>query len=799
MARYLRMLIHEGLGDRGRVLAPSAFREMLVQQYPDSKFDEYGANIYGLGFKLRIPSLDYAGSSISHAGATMVFHSQLTVLKDQGLGVFVSANTLGSDDLVNSASEEILQIALEQLRGLAPPTTSQTSPVTVISMSRAELESHAGLYAPGLGGYDKIVATDQGLEWTAGAGGANPATDLLLPRANGRFAPAAGGPVELEFQTISNRSVLIANLTEAGWINRFISGEKISPAPLSPAWQHRVGDYVWVNLPTNDYNLSIWGQDLIGKVRLEIRDGVLLLGSDVIVPASDTLAFTAGISAELGRGHGDAIRVETSGGIETLWFRGQAARLASLPLAGYTYPDAANLSTLTWTAAFEALHAKFSHEYAFGGWKNVDWDGLYSRFMPRIVQAQAAGDETAYYLALHEYICSIPDGHVSLGAANSALPLALAKALAGGGFGMAVAELDDGRVIAAAVIPGGPAVAAGIAAGDEIVTWGGQPIKTAIGQIDVGAIPYKRLTGAAGNETPLATLEYYRLEQTRLLTRGPVGSDIQVRFKSTASGLFRTVTLKANDDAGQTFSLLNFAQRPALSDQIDYRILPGGYGYILVRMEKDLSADGYPTRLFQVFQQAIASFVAAGVPGVIIDLRGNYGGSDDLAADMSGFFYSAPSFYESQAYYDKRNGQFTPITVGEHPPFVVANISINPQTPHFGGPVVVLVNPATTSSGEGPAMAISRLPNGRVIGFHGTDGSFGMTGGEITMPGGYTIEYPYGRSLDQNGVIQMDSKNGIGGVAPNPRVPMTQENVLAFAAGTDVELQYAIDYLSSRH
>ena len=96
-------------------------------------------------------------------------------------------------------------------------------------------------------------------------------------------------------------------------------------------------------------------------------------------------------------------------------------------------------------------------------------------------------------------------------------------------------------------------------------------------------------------------------------------------------------------------------------------------------------------------------------------------------------------------------------------------------------------------------MAISRLPNGRVIGFHGTDGSFGMTGGEITMPGGYTIEYPYGRSLDQNGVIQMDSKNGIGGVAPNPRVPMTQENVLAFAAGTDVELQYAIDYLSSRH
>lgn len=92
-------------------------------------------------------------------------------------------------------------------------------------------------------------------------------------------------------------------------------------------------------------------------------------------------------------------------------------------------------------------------------------------------------------------------------------------------------------------------------------------------------------------------------------------------------------------------------------------------------------------------------------------------------------------------------------------------------------------------------MCISRLPHGRVLGFHGTNGSFGMTGGEIKMPGGYSIHYPFGRSVDQYGVVQLDSRNGIGGVAPNLRVPKTLENVLAFAAGTDVELQYAIKYL----
>jgi carboxyl-terminal processing protease len=100
------------------------------------------------------------------------------------------------------------------------------------------------------------------------------------------------------------------------------------------------------------------------------------------------------------------------------------------------------------------------------------------------------------------------------------------------------------------------------------------------------------------------------------------------------------------------------------------------------------------------------------------------------------------------------------------------------------------------SSGEGVPACLSKLPNGKVIGFHGTNGSFGMVGGEIALPGGYSIDYPFDRSVDRNGIVQLDSRNGIGGVPPNPRVPKTAENVLAFAAGTDVELEYAIRYLS---
>jgi carboxyl-terminal processing protease len=467
---------------------------------------------------------------------------------------------------------------------------------------------------------------------------------------------------------------------------------------------------------------------------------------------------------------------------------GRGANTVANPMDGFTAPDPADYSAIAWTEAFKAAHAKLSLEYAFSAWKGVDWPGLYGRFLPRIEQAQAAHDERAYYLALHEYICSIPDGHVSLSANDPTTVTSLCQELVGGGYGLAVAELDDWRVVAAAVVSDSPAAQAGIAPGAEIVTWGELPVRMAIGRIDLGAIPYRTLTGeySPSSEVSKATSEHFRLEQTRLLTRGPVGARIRVVFKNPGSVNTQTATLTAVDDGGRTFSLLNFAVRPDFSDKVDYRILPEGYGYILLRAEVDLTDMAlYPTRIFQQFQEAIASFVAAGAPGVILDLRGNYGGSDELAADLCGFFYSSQRFYEYQEMYDKRNNTFPRL----------GGIFIAPQTPHYGGPVVVLVNPGTKSSGEGPAAYLSQLPNGSVIGFHGTNGSFGMAGGEISMPGGYTIKYPFGRSVDQYGVVQLDSRNGIGGVRPTYLVPKTLENVLALAAGTDVELQYAVRYL----
>ncbi|HQF34463.1 MAG TPA: hypothetical protein PLM73_12225, partial [Petrotogaceae bacterium] len=82
-----------------------------------------------------------------------------------------------------------------------------------------------------------------------------------------------------------------------------------------------------------------------------------------------------------------------------------------------------------------------------------------------------------------------------------------------------------------------------------------------------------------------------------------------------------------------------------------------------------------------------------------------------------------------------------------------------------------------------------KLKNAQVIGFYGTNGSFGLAGAQAAMPGGITVKWPSGQSLDKDKNIQLDSKNGKGGVSPTIRIPMTEKNALLSAQGVDIELE----------
>jgi carboxyl-terminal processing protease len=370
--------------------------------------------------------------------------------------------------------------------------------------------------------------------------------------------------------------------------------------------------------------------------------------------------------------------------------------------------------------------------------------------------------------------------------------LTVLQEMAGGGFGLIATKLDNGMVVAPWIKAGGPAATAGMTAGAQILEWGGKPVKKALAETSAVLGP---------SQPTNARVEY---EKLRFLVRAPLGTEKVVSFKNQGQNASRTVTLKAIDDAGETLSItdgrsiLNLIAFP--QKMIEQKTLPGNVGYIRILSEIDMpeQAQGDHTPTLELFRKAVDSSIDSNAPGLVIDIRSNSGGSDQMVADFLASFYDKETLYEYQNYIVPATGAFeiwkVNDTTGEYTK-PGQGISIEPVKKRYTGPVVALVNNGCISSGEGVAMGIKNLPNGKVVGFYGTNGSFGMVGDSAVMPGGYTVDWPFGQSLDKDKTVQIDSKGGKGGVMPGKKIPMTLENALKIAAGQDVELEYGLEVL----
>jgi carboxyl-terminal processing protease len=458
----------------------------------------------------------------------------------------------------------------------------------------------------------------------------------------------------------------------------------------------------------------------------------------------------------------------------------------SAPMAAMAAGD--DLRRESWATAFDRMHSILAQRYAFTEWKQIDWDALRAQYAPRVAAAEEASDPDAYYLALRDYVFSIPDGHVILSSGEEQLW----RASIGGGYGLAVIELDDGDVIAHVLQEGGPAATAGMAWGAEILEWGGVPAREAIGA--VSPIWLGR---------PAATQEGRRLAQQSLLTRAPEGTKISITFQNPGQERPEMVTLIAVDDGLEPlYRSLGWSAsvdiRKAVGEEVDtsaifkppeWEILPEGYGYIKVSHVRPGSDD---PDFVDIVQQAMTEFVAQDVPGIIIDVRGNPGGDDPFVPAMMGYLFTEPDFYEYQYVRNWPSG----LSIFD---FVIP-LGIEPKEPHYGGPVAVLVDASTVSSGEGFPLLAQQLPQARVVGVYGTHGSFGMCCGRISLPGDLELLYAAGQSRDANQRVLLEGDHNLqGGVVPDVRVPLTRETVYAmFVEGEDVVLQRAMEVLQGR-
>lgn len=433
-----------------------------------------------------------------------------------------------------------------------------------------------------------------------------------------------------------------------------------------------------------------------------------------------------------------------------------------------------NFSGRSWEAAFDAMHQKLSREYAFTEWKGVDWDALYDRFKTRLDEASANNDAEAYYLTLREYIYSIPDGSLSI-----ATPQEYKESHIGGGYGFSLLPLEDGRVVIAWLDPESQAAVTGIQWGAEILEWNGLPINEALKQQPV-----------LWNDVPVATLENEKFVQCALLTRAPVGTPAEFMFRNPGAGDLWITRLEARRDFMQ--GLKNHSDQgksfTEFESPLESRILDGNIGYIRIYCHAATLAMPFPVR---AFRKSMEKFVQARVTGLIMDLRGNPGGLDELAAAYAGHFTQTPLSFRKVVSFDSGKGGFA---LNES-----LNLYVEPRSPYFSAPVCVLINRNTREGGEALAAALRKMPKVQLVGSTATEGSYGLMDGTITMPGGHVIHYPRGRMLEEDGsVLVTAGTNRVSPVAPDVTVPYTMEKCESlFRKEEDPVLKQAIAILSA--
>ncbi len=411
-------------------------------------------------------------------------------------------------------------------------------------------------------------------------------------------------------------------------------------------------------------------------------------------------------------------------------------------------------SDLSYAEAFQKLIDKVNQEYPFTAEKNIDWQALRDQFVPR---SQAVTSDEDFRRLLVDFAFQFPDGHV-----GAPFDQKLFAERYGGGYGLVLAELSDGKIVVTQVLPNGPADQAGIKPQAEIIEWNGLPVGQAIEKVVPGFGPY-------------STQHAQRAGQVAFLERAPQGTQAEVSFQNPDAQP-ANATLQAVAEYDSLFrSLPSFSQDP-LGLPIQAQTLRGsGLGYIRI----DTFEDDF-NLMAQLWDRAIKDAIDNQVPGLVIDVRTNSGGSLGMALDFAGYFFDQEINLYQGMYYNENSGKFE---ANERPTRIL------PAPEQYKGPIAVLVSANCVSACEGFAYALQHDGRAIVVGHTPSAGAYGEVGqGQYKLPAKINMQFPTGRSETNDGKVVLE---GVG-VVPDITVPVTIES----AMGTvDAVLESAVQAL----
>lgn len=368
----------------------------------------------------------------------------------------------------------------------------------------------------------------------------------------------------------------------------------------------------------------------------------------------------------------------------------------------------------------------------------VDWKAVRARYEPLIL---AAKTDDEYWELLDKMTGELKDSHTRIHPPKLVAQQRVGEAHS---LGLGFAEVE-GALVVTSVHPQSDAFWAGVRAGMTIKTIEGRD-----------ALPYFRQLGMEVRDT--STPWARQRGAVRKINSGDIDTAVTMTFARSD-----------NTEIATTMKRRRFATPPDFT----HRVLPSGFGYIRF--------SGFIGRLEDDIIAAIDRM--KDTPGMIIDLRGNGGGSGSMSQNLLNRFFKDEIKGVSLS---TRTGK--PIKL-----FFIDTMKMEPtlkgaKEKAYTKPVVVLINESSASASEVFSVVMKESGRATLVGQR-TCGCLLAYLGLADVPGGAQMAYSE---------IGFKTKNGSRvegeGVTPTIEVNPTRQDILL---NRDVQLERAIAHLQS--
>ena len=416
--------------------------------------------------------------------------------------------------------------------------------------------------------------------------------------------------------------------------------------------------------------------------------------------------------------------------------------------------------------SYDTLIDFLRDRYVFNQFYDFDWDAIYAEYLPLVQQAEEEDNLGKYYVALYQLAQSIGDGHVYVSPGEAlTTPEAMAAnseflAYIWGGIGASAVELDDGRIIIVSTVPDGPAEELGLTFGTEIVSLYGMPVEEAI-----EASQYPQYPGSDASK---------RFRQVQLLMRTLPETEVEIGYILPGSTEVMTATRTA----------ITLPQPPPAEHELmpmEYGLVDG-YGYVTWPA---FARTGIANHIYADFIKVMNEYH---VPGIIMDLRGNSGGSSQMEEAALSYLFSEedPFDYEgtTRVEYNSATGEWVT-------KYNETTLSAPAGSEPYEGEIVYLVDVDCVSACEFLGYALQRTGRATVMGQYASVGAGGSTNA-IFLPGGIQFNYTWATELDDT--TGMPTFQFVG-VVPDVKVPVNEETEMSKLEGGDPVLDAAVAYL----